>query len=75
MSDFILILPDDPATAQAQLIERLTQIAEDQCHLTRLLDELSIPTHQHGQRLTFHQRVAVLSGLYAATLETLGERL
>lgn len=66
MPELTLTLPDDPAAAAQALARRLADIAGEQAELTRLLDELQVPTHQHNERLTFHQRVAVLTGWYLA---------
>jgi len=66
MPDFVITVPDDPTAARDALARRLAEIAGEQVALTRLLDELAVPTHRHGDALTFHQRVAVLTGLYAA---------
>jgi len=71
--ELIITLPDDPAEAQAALIERLAQIAEEQAELSALLDEQRIPAHDAGRRLTFHERVAVLSGFYGAVVEMLAK--
>jgi len=66
MRELTITLPDDPTAARDALIDRLTEIAREQAQLTRLLDELEIPTHQNGQAMSFHTRVAYLSGCYQA---------
>ena len=72
MTHITITLPDDPIAARDALAERLAQIAGEQAELTALLNDLSIPTSHAGRPLDFHQRVAVMSGFYEATLEALG---
>lgn len=64
--EFVISVPDDTTAAINDLIGRLADIAGEQAELTRLLDELAVPTHRYGRRLTFHERVAALTGLYLA---------
>lgn len=72
MTDYLTItLPDDPTAARDALLERLAEIAGEQAELSALLDEQRIPHTMNGERLTFHRRVAVLSGFYAAVVEML----
>lgn len=75
MAELIITLPDDPTAARDALLRRLGEIAGEQAQLTRLLDELEIPTHQDGRPLGFGERVAVLTGFYQATAEILAERM